>query len=199
MTLFPVPGPQMITASPAASEIPWTLDRLGSPAVAFVVYGDPAPQGSKSFKGFAKSKATGKQFAVLEESSAGGVAKWRSDVVNAFLLIRPPGWTRLAEDNRDAIVVDMVFTRDRPASLPKRRTCWPGSAPDLDKLARSTGDALTTAGAYKDDARIVAYRRLDKVYVGSGDPDCLPQPGAVIRVWALRGSTYDVPLTLRRP
>jgi hypothetical protein len=198
VTLFPVPAPQMTVAFPAPSETPWTLDRLGAPAVAFVVYGEPAPQGSKSFKGFRKSRAGG-SVPILVESSAGRVNRWRDDVVAAFLRIRPPGWVRLAEDNRDGVVVDMVFTKERPAALPKKRISWPGAAPDLDKLARSTGDALTSAGAYSDDARVVAYRRLDKTFVGSDDPDCLPQPGAIIRVWALRGSTYDVPPTLRRP
>jgi hypothetical protein len=35
---------------------------------------------------------------------------------------------------------------------------------------------------YSDDARIVAYGRLAKVYAGSNDPDALHIPGAVIRI-----------------
>lgn len=175
---------------PPPVESPWTLDRLGPPVVAFVVAGDPAPQGSKSYKGQTRA---GKP--ILVESSAARVRTWREDVKSAFLTVCPRGWIRLAEDNRDGVVADMVFTRNQPSGLVKSRRCWPGSTPDLGKLARSTEDALTAAGAYSDDARIVGFRRLDKVYVGSGDPDALPHPGAVIRLWPLRGSIYDVPPT----
>lgn len=37
------------------------------------------------------------------------------------------------------------------------------SAPDLDKLQRALGDALTQAGAIRDDARIVAWD-VDKLW-----------------------------------
>jgi Holliday junction resolvase RusA-like endonuclease len=55
--------------------------------------------------------------------------------------------------------------------------------PDLSKLIRSTEDALTDAGVWTDDARVVAYHQPRKVYAGSADPDALHTPGAVIRVW----------------
>src|SRR5690606_41988758 len=94
----------------------------------------------------------------------------------------------------DPLAVAMLFTRprtkrhDRPgrtahllkATAPPR----PAGAPDLSKLARSTEDALTSAGVWRDDARGVEYRRLAKVYVGS-DPDALSAPAAVIRVYRL--------------
>lgn len=178
--------------TPVASEPLWTLRSLGVPAVAFVVYGDPAPQGSKKSLGMVPSKTVpGKMVPLLVESSAKRVKTWRGDVVDGFTSIRPAGWTPVAVDNRDAVVLDMVFTRNRPGSLPKSRRCWPGATPDLSKLARSTEDALKTAGVYQDDARIVSYRRLDKVYAGDPDPDALSRPGAVIRMWVLRGSVYD--------
>jgi Holliday junction resolvase RusA-like endonuclease len=187
-----------MTPIPPLTESPWTLDRLGPPALAFVVAGDPAPQGSKSYKGSRPSKTNPRQMTpILVESSAERVRAWRDDVKAAFFEARPRVWQPLADDNRDGVVVDMVFTRRRPKGLVKSQLCWPGSTPDLGKLARSTEDALTAAGAYGDDARIIGFRRLDKVYVGSGDPDALPHPGAVIRLWALRGSAYDVPPTRR--
>lgn len=194
MTLFEtVPRVSALTGVPMARETPWTLARLGPPSLAFVVHGDPAPQGSKSFKGMRKSKTKpGVMVPVLKESSAAKVDRWRNDVVAAALRALPPDWRRLAESNRDGVVLDLVLTRDRPQSLPKTRLCWPAAQPDLDKFARSTGDALTTAGVYADDARVVGYRRLDKVYVGADDPDALAQPGAVIRIWPLRGSFYDI-------
>ena len=187
MTLFEtVPAAERVLGVPLLRETPWTLDRLGPALLAFLVHGTPAPQGSKKAVGMRKSKTRpGVLVPILKESSAEGVDRWRSDVVDAATRALPPGWTRLAEDNKAGLVVDMVFTRDRPAALPKRRISWPGSTPDLSKLARATEDALTTAGVWRDDARVVGYRRLDKVYVGSGDPDALPHPGAVIRVWTL--------------
>ncbi len=51
--------------------------------------------------------------------------------------------------------------------------------PDLSKLVRSTEDALSDAGAWEDDARVVECLAR-KVY--AGDPDALHIPGAVIRI-----------------
>jgi hypothetical protein len=51
--------------------------------------------------------------------------------------------------------------------------------PDLDKLARSTQDALKSAGVYTDDARIVEYTRLAKVYAGE-DPESLDRAGVLV-------------------
>ena len=62
----------------------------------------------------------------------------------------------------------------------------PASAPDLSKLLRSTEDALTQAGAWKDDARVVEYKALTKHFVGDPAPDVLPHAtGAVIHIWRL--------------
>jgi len=48
------------------------------------------------------------------------------------------------------------FWLPRPASLTKKRIAdGPCRKPDIDKLIRSSCDALTTAGAIADDARIV--------------------------------------------
>jgi crossover junction endodeoxyribonuclease RusA len=78
----------------------------------------------------------------------------------------------------------MVFTLPKPSSAPKRTRTWPMRYPDLSKLLRSTEDALTTAGVWADDARVIEYRHLAKVYPGE-HPDALDAPGAVIRVWRL--------------
>lgn len=51
---------------------------------------------------------------------------------------------------------------------------------NLSKLVRSTEDALTDAGAWDDDARIVECRS-GKRYPGEG-PDALDVPGCVIRI-----------------
>ena len=75
--------------------------------------------------------------------------------------------------------VRMVFTLPKPASAPKRCTTWPMRTPDLSKLARSTEDALTDAGIWRDDARVVEYSRLAKVFPGE-DPEALAVPGCRI-------------------
>jgi hypothetical protein len=88
------------------------------------------------------------------------------------------------------LVADMVFTLPKPKDRPKTLRVLPHALPDLDKLARCTGDALGEDAKQfgrpliADDARIVAYRRLDKVYEGDPfDADALRRPGAVIRLW----------------
>jgi crossover junction endodeoxyribonuclease RusA len=91
------------------------------------------------------------------------------------------GWVPLDEP----VALEMVFTVAKPVSAPKRRRTWPDRTPDLSKLCRATEDALTTAGVWRDDARVVEYLRLAKVYPGE-DPDALSSPGAVIRVYRLR-------------
>lgn len=136
------------------------------------VYGTPAPQGSKSFKGFNKAGR-----AILAESSA-KVKPWREDVVAAverYLNPLRPTWQPLD----CAQIVRMIFTVTKPASAPKTRRTAPDRMPDLDKLARSTGDALKTARLIKDDSLIVEFSRLAKVYPGE-DPEALASPGVII-------------------
>lgn len=126
-------------------------------ALSFVVYGLPGPQGSKSFKGVSK-----KGRAILVESSA-KVKPWRECVHFTALAVR---------DRRPPLDgplrVHMVFTLPKPRSAPKRAKSWPMKMPDLSKLARSTEDALTTAGIWRDDARVVEYGLLAKRYPGEG-------------------------------
>jgi Holliday junction resolvase RusA-like endonuclease len=145
------------------------------------VHGTPAPQGSKKYVGHRTSKTTGKSAAVLLESSK-KVAPWRSAVEAAarLHLAGLSGWTPLD----GPLCADMVFTLAKPSSAPKRTRTWPMRYPDLSKLLRSTEDALTTAGIWADDARVVHYERLAKVFPGE-HPSALDSPGCVIRVWPL--------------
>lgn len=134
-----------------------------------VVYGSPAPQGSKSFKGMVAGHA------VLAESSK-KVKPWRQDV-KAAALAAVAG----AAPIDGPVLCRMVFTLPKPSSAPKRRRSWPCRTPDLSKLVRSTEDALTEAGAWKDDARVVEYSRLAKVFPGE-DPESLHIPGCRITI-----------------
>lgn len=132
-------------------------------AVGFWVVGTPAPQGSKSHVGHG----------VMVESSK-AVKPWRQDVVAAALTVRP-------ETPLDGpLFVHMAFTLARPKSATKARTA-PSGRPDLSKLIRSTEDAVTTAGIWADDARVVEYTRAAKVWWGY-DPDALPVTGALVVV-----------------
>jgi Holliday junction resolvase RusA-like endonuclease len=150
------------------------FDRAQSAALVIIVFGDPAPQGSKAFKGLFTGK-DGRQHAKLAESSK-RVKPWRQDVVAAARQA-----VAGAAPLDGALVVRMVFTVPKPASAPKRRTSWPNKRPDCSKLCRSTEDALVTAGAIADDARIVGYERLFKVYPNE-DPDALTSPGVRIEI-----------------
>jgi Holliday junction resolvase RusA-like endonuclease len=108
------------------------------------VRGTPAPQGSKSYKGHRAGKP------VLVESCA-AVPAWREAVVTAAReAMRRAGFITMSAPS--IVVIDFYLAR--PASAPKRRTV-PDRRPDLDKLIRSTLDALTTAGVIEDDARVV--------------------------------------------
>lgn len=135
--------------------------------ISFVVYGTPAPQGSKRFVGTSKAGR-----GILVESSR-KVLPWREAVKHAALQVRP------SEPLDGPLSVTMTFTLARPASAPKRRR-WPDRMPDLSKLVRSTEDAITDAGLWTDDARIVSCL-ASKVYVG-GSGDALASPGVRVEV-----------------
>lgn len=151
-----------------------------APVLRLVVHGTPAPQGSKSFKGLSRAGR-----AILTESSS-KVKPWRTDVKDAAeAAIRcgcpDPGCTALRAGFPldEPLTVRMIFTLAKPSGAPKRRRTWPMRYPDLSKLARSTEDALSQAGVWKDDARVVGYDRLWKAFPGE-DPEALPVPGVLI-------------------
>jgi crossover junction endodeoxyribonuclease RusA len=113
----------------------------GRPMFNAFVAGRPAPQGSKSFKG-----VTRRGRARLVESSK-YVKPWRAEVVAALTdalghpVIRFEG----------AVSVGLQFVLARPKSFKPGEQPAMVSAPDLDKLTRSTLDALTTAKVIVDD------------------------------------------------
>lgn len=141
------------------------------PVVEFIVRGLPAPQGSKRHVGNG----------VLIESSS-KVKPWRADVKAAAetALEAFPGWRPLDTP----VQVTIGFWLPRPKSQPRTRRTLPGTRPDLDKLTRSTLDALDMAGVYTDDSRVTDLI-VRKRYV---NPENLFEagemvtPGASIRV-----------------
>lgn len=141
--------------------------------VGFVAYGLPGPQGSKRFVG---RSATGR--GIMVESSA-KVKPWRQDV--RFSALQAAEAAALAGPIEGPLRVSMTFTLPKPASAPKRRTTWPDRKPDLSKLIRSTEDAITDAGLWRDDARVVECIAA-KRYPNEG-ADALDRPGVVVKVW----------------
>lgn len=142
------------------------------------VYGRPAPQGSKRHVGRG----------VMIESSR-HVKPWRQCVQAAAMeAINYRGGIYPLDG---PLTVSMVFTTARPKGhyrtgrnahlLRDAAPARPAVTPDLSKLLRSTEDALTDAGVWRDDALIVEYTRAAKVYVGA-DPDALFVPGARITI-----------------
>lgn len=146
---------------------PGAVLAAGELRLAFTAYGTPAAQGSKKHVGDGR---------MVESSKA--VAPWRDDVKAAAEAAMGAPWVPL--DGPIALYV--TFTRRRPASAPKRRRAFAATAPDLDKYLRATCDALTAAGVWMDDGRVVEIHAA-KVLVG--DEQALDRPGAVIQVWTL--------------
>jgi crossover junction endodeoxyribonuclease RusA len=145
------------------------------------VYGIPGPQGSKSFKGMRGGHA------IMVESSK-KVKPWREAVkwaareaMAGSVAIKGP------------VDVDMIFTLPKPSSAPKRRLTFPDRKPDLSKLVRSTEDALTDAGAWEDDARVIRCVS-GKRYPNEGI-DALDSPGCLIRISSVVADTRDRQIT----
>lgn len=152
----------------AAGIVPPALQRpVKTFACSFMVIGTPAPQGSKRHVGHG----------IMVESSK-KLKPWREAVKYAALQHAPT----LPLDG--PLHVRMVFTLRKPISAPKRRRIWPDRTPDLSKILRATEDALTDAGIWSDDARVVEYTRLAKVYPGE-DPDALHVPGVRVAIWTV--------------
>ncbi|MBP6730175.1 MAG: RusA family crossover junction endodeoxyribonuclease [Ilumatobacteraceae bacterium] len=129
----------------------------------FFVPGDPAPQGSKRHVGHG----------VMIESSE-KVKPWRSAVHDGAVdAMRINGGTFPLDG---ALHVDLTFYRRMPASRKavdrNRGWRWATTKPDIDKLVRSTLDALTTSGLIADDAR-VARLAATKSEIHAGETGAL--------------------------
>jgi len=133
------------------------------------VHGRPAPQGSK--RAFVRAGR-----AVVIDDSA-NTKPWRAAVHSAIVDALPPGWEPL----RGPVEIAVLFVMPRPKShytasgeLKANAPTWVPTTPDLDKLLRSTLDAVVTAGAIADD-RLIALIRASKTYAAAS-------PGASISI-----------------
>lgn len=148
------------------------------------VTGHPRPQGSK--RAFVNPQ-TGR--AIMTESSGKGLTTWRQDVKATALNATAghPSWT--AYDGPVAVTATYRFPRPKAhfrtgANAHLLRDQAPTYATsravgDIEKIARSTHDALTAAGVWTDDS-LVADLRITKVYVAHGQ-----LPGATITITPL--------------
>lgn len=140
----------------------------------FEIRGAPGAQGSKKS---IRHRSTGKP--VLFEELHEKVQAWRQDVraeAQRVMAGRPP--------LTGPLMCSLVFTVRKPKSAPKRRRTWPMKTPDLSKILRSTEDALTGI-AWLDDAQVVEYIRLAKVYPPDAmgyDVAAQPAPGALLTI-----------------
>lgn len=133
--------------------------------IEFWVTGEPAPQGSKRHVGAGR----------MIESSA-KVRPWRDTVCDAALTAAATteGTRWLGVPDKPVELIAYFYLR-RPPSAPKRRF-HPDRKPDLDKLLRSTLDALKDSGLIADDARVVRAT-TQKIYAEAGQAT-----GAVVRM-----------------
>lgn len=107
--------------------------------ISFRVFGRPVQQGSKDI---------GPQGQLRE--AAKGLGVWRDLVqLEAMRERRNVGHTTFT----GAVEVRMIFFVPVPAS--PIDPDFPIGPPDLDKYIRAVGDAMTKAGIYTDDSRIV--------------------------------------------
>lgn len=134
----------------------------------FTVDGEPAPQGSKNFKGYRGGKP------VLVESSK-GLPGWRASVTAAARTAMRE--SRLRFPLEGPLELAAVFAVRAPKRRPRE---FPHVKPDIDKLLRAVLDSCTDAGVWGDDGQVVRLRDVLKVYPGAGTS--LPAPGVHITI-----------------
>jgi len=144
------------------------------------VVGLPAGQGSKRHVGGGRLIEQSKQVAPWREAVTRAACEAIGDDRAFFPIIAP-------------VSVTVTFWFPRPKShyrtgqsahLPRQDAPrWHAKAPDVDKTLRSTLDALTLAGVWRDDAQ-VADAVARKLYADHRGTDH-PIPGASIRIEAM--------------
>jgi crossover junction endodeoxyribonuclease RusA len=119
----------------------------------FTAFGDPAPQGSKQI---------GRNGHMFEASKK--LKPWRATVADAVFRT----FVATGDDRQftEPVIVWATFFLPRKPSV---KRLLPSVPPDLDKLCRALGDALSiNAGVLKDDSLIVQWH-VNKVYADQHD------------------------------
>ncbi len=127
--------------------------------IKFYVHGLPTPQGSaRAFMAGGRPVIT---------SANKNLGDWRRLIADAS--------QKHAQMLAGPISLQLRFYLPRPKSTPKK-TYWPAKRPDLDKLIRAVGDALTGI-MWADDSQICVIYAL-KFYADKDHP-----PGVDIGIW----------------
>lgn len=121
----------------------------------FFVAGEPIPQGS--MKAFVVAGT-----ARVVHSSPEPLAFWRQRIATEAQAAMGGG-----SPLEGAVSVQATFYLPRPKSRPKRHF-WPDRRPDIDKLARSLLDALTSI-AFGDDNQVIDLK-VRKRYADEDQP-----------------------------
>lgn len=108
----------------------------------FTVYGDSVPQGSMKHIGKGR----------VIHSKQGSLMDWRRSIAVTAQMHAPQFKRALL---KGPLAVRAIFYATRPPSL-SAKTHYKRTAPDLDKLIRSVGDALKHI-VWEDDARISGW------------------------------------------
>ena len=151
--------------------------------LSFRVHGNPAPKGSKS--AFVNSAGRAQ---LLEGRTAGQRSKlgaWKAAVTYAAVnAAHAFGLTTIAEP----VKVTVTFWMPRPKTGPnsKPAVLWHSSTPDVDKLLRSTLDAIVAAGTVLADDRYCSVVTASKRYC-----DGQQEPGASIVIRPLATQPED--------
>lgn len=95
---------------------------------------------------------------------------WRKAIIAAAHEAHGPVWEPM--DGALTIHLDLFLTRPKTTKYPD----YPAGTPDLDKLIRAIGDALTQAGTITDDARVVSWHAHKHWATGC-------EPGAFITIY----------------
>jgi crossover junction endodeoxyribonuclease RusA len=135
--------------------------------ISFDVLGRPAPQGSKKSIGNNR---------FIEASKF--LPAWRNTVcLAAEYAVTEQNWARVS----GPVELEVMFYLERPSSISSTKRPYPVVPPDIDKLLRGVGDALSGV-IYDDDAQIIRMLAW-KQYADKREP------GAFIRVAEL--SRFD--------
>jgi len=97
--------------------------------------------------------------AVLHSHASADLKRWRKTIADA---VRAEGHEPIGP----YVAVAALFQMPKPKTT--KYPLYPAGTPDLDKLQRALGDALTQSGIVEDDARIVRWE-VDEVWAGGLD------------------------------
>tara|TARA_R110000803_G_scaffold96343_4_gene164498 strand:- start:1265 stop:1675 length:411 start_codon:yes stop_codon:yes gene_type:complete len=130
---------------------------MGKPEISFDVFGEPAPQGSKTIM-------RGR----LVEASSKKLKPWRKAVTLAAMTHLEDSGVAFLDD---AVEITVKFYVRRGTTVKRLLPTVPS---DLDKLIRAVNDSLTDAQVWNDDSQVVKLTAF-KVYADNREPGAFIQ------------------------